>query len=106
MSPLEDEFRDDEVEMEGEVSMDLDSAEIEELERLLYGCRMVEFKKEKVFVDVRANENFISFRGTNAANAVSISFDFNKETHQVMNLTGVNMEWVRTFLYKYRIIED
>ncbi|MCX6735091.1 MAG: hypothetical protein NTZ25_04270 [Candidatus Peregrinibacteria bacterium] len=106
MSPLEDECGNDDVEMEGEVSMDLDLAEIEELERLIYGCRMVEFKKEKIFVDVRADKNFISFRGTNAANAVSISFDFNKETRRIMNLTGVDMEWVRTFLRKYRIIED
>lgn len=106
MSPLEDEFGGEDVEIDYEVVDTLDSAEVEELERLLYGCRMVEYKKEKVYVDVRANEGFINFSGTSVANNVSISFAFDRRTHQVIGLNGVDMEWVRTFLCKYRIVED
>ena len=85
----------------------LTEMEIEFLETLIGVSTTVEDKKRtKYSVDVHRVGDSISFSSYTLQGAPSVSFRYDLVQHQIVNLQGIDVEGVKDFLMKYRILED
>lgn len=89
------------------VGPELTAMELEFLEGLMFVSTKVEDKKrDKFSVNVRRSGNSILFSASNLNETVEISFEYDLVAQKVLNLKGGEMQWVKDFLMKYRILED
>lgn len=81
--------------------------EIEFLETLIgVSTKVADKKGTKYSVDVRRVGDSISFSSYTLQGAPSVSFQYDLVQQQIVNLQGIDVEGVKDFLMKYRILED
>ena len=113
MSGAEAEVIDDESTVEGVVQpaqpaqLGLTEMEIEFLETLIGVSTKVEDRKRaKYSVDVRREGNAILFSSYTIQDELSVSFKYDFDRKEIVDLVGTDIPGVKDFLMKYRIIED
>lgn len=81
--------------------------ELDYLQRLFYVSAKVEDrKKEKFSVNVVRNGNFIFFVAENLKRSIKIAFTYDTANQRFVDLQGADIDWVKDFLKKYRVLED